>query len=59
MSKVIHLNTLKPYLEKLKVNGGMWKIDNNKYAIKQLELINAAIGSQGMCVCACLFLLCL
>ena len=38
MGKVIHLNTLEPYLEKLKRNGGMWKIDANKYAIKHLEV---------------------
>ena len=38
MGKVIHLNTLEPYLEKLKKDGGMWKIDANKYAIKHLEV---------------------
>ena len=38
MGKVLHLNTLDPYLEKLKKNGGMWKIDNNKYAIKHFEV---------------------
>ena len=38
MSKVIHLNTLKPYLAKLKVNGGMWQIGSGKYAIKHLEV---------------------
>jgi len=38
MGKVIHLNTLDPYLEKLKKNGGMWRIENSKYAIKHLEV---------------------
>ena len=38
MSKVIHLNTLKPYLAKLKVNGGMWQIGSGKFAIKHLEV---------------------
>ena len=38
MGKVIHLNTLDPYLEKLKKSGGMWRIDRNKYAIKHLEV---------------------
>ena len=38
MAKIIVLNTLEPYLEKLKKNGGMWKIDANKFAIKHLEV---------------------
>ena len=38
MGKVVHLNTLEPYLEKIKRSGGMWRIDSGKYAIKHHEV---------------------
>jgi len=38
MGKVININKIENDITKLKTTGGMWKINNGKYAIKHLEL---------------------
>jgi hypothetical protein len=38
MSKVVNINKIENDIAKLKSTGGMWKINNGKYAIKHLEL---------------------
>jgi len=38
MGKVINLNRLETYLEKLKKNGGMWEFKPGKWIIKHLEV---------------------
>ena len=38
MGKVINLNALEGYLEKLKKNGGMWEFKPGKWIIKHLEV---------------------
>ena len=38
MGKVININKIENEIVRLKANGGMWRINNGKYAIKHLEL---------------------
>ena len=38
MGKVVNINKIENDIAKLKSTGGMWKINNGKYAIKHLEL---------------------
>ena len=38
MGKVININKIENDIAKLKSTGGMWKINNGKYAIKHLEV---------------------
>lgn len=38
MGKVVNINKIDTEIEKLKTNGGMWKIKNGSYAIKHLEV---------------------